>query len=41
MVLHANEFVSRKRLLDELCGTSPPATACKAVNVYISKLHHP
>src|SRR5436190_11217556 len=36
--LHANEFVSRERLIDELWGVSPPATARKAVNVYISKL---
>ena len=38
MLLHANEFVSRERLIDELWGVSPPATARKAVNVYISKL---
>ena len=38
LLLHANEFVSRERLVDELWGTSPPATARKAVNVYISKL---
>ena len=38
LLLHANEFVSRERLIDELWGTSPPATARKAVNVYISKL---
>src|SRR5438477_7989155 len=36
--LHANEFVSRERLIDELWGVAPPATARKAVNVYISKL---
>ena len=38
LLLHANEFVSRERLIDELWGESPPATARKAVNVYISKL---
>jgi DNA-binding NarL/FixJ family response regulator/DNA-binding SARP family transcriptional activator len=38
LLLHANEFVSRERLIDELWGASPPATARKAVNVYISKL---
>jgi DNA-binding SARP family transcriptional activator/streptogramin lyase len=38
LLLHANEFVSRERLIDELWGTSPPPTARKAVNVYISKL---
>jgi DNA-binding SARP family transcriptional activator len=38
LLLHANEFVSRERLVDELWGVAPPATARKAVNVYISKL---
>jgi DNA-binding SARP family transcriptional activator/DNA-binding beta-propeller fold protein YncE len=38
LLLHANEFVSRERLIDELWGSSPPPTARKAVNVYISKL---
>src|SRR5580765_4858283 len=38
LLLHANEFVSRERLIDELWGVSPPATARKAVNVYISNL---
>ncbi len=38
LLLHANEFVSRERLIDELWGVAPPATARKAVNVYISKL---
>jgi DNA-binding SARP family transcriptional activator/DNA-binding beta-propeller fold protein YncE len=40
LLLHANEFVSRERLIDELWGESPPPTARKAVNVYISKLRH-
>jgi DNA-binding SARP family transcriptional activator/DNA-binding beta-propeller fold protein YncE len=38
LLLHANEFVSRERLIDELWGEAPPPTARKAVNVYISKL---
>lgn len=38
LLLHANEFVSRERLIDELWGPAPPPTARKAVNVYISKL---
>src|SRR5919201_3733391 len=38
LLLHANEFVSRERLIDDLWGEAPPATARKAVNVYISKL---
>jgi DNA-binding SARP family transcriptional activator len=38
LLLHANELVSRERLIDELWGVSPPPTARKAVNVYVSKL---
>jgi DNA-binding NarL/FixJ family response regulator/DNA-binding SARP family transcriptional activator len=38
LLLHANEFVSRERLIDELWGVAPPPTARKAVNVYVSKL---
>ena len=38
LLLHANEFVSRERLIDELWGEAPPPTAKKAVNVYISQL---
>ncbi|MEN3341674.1 MAG: hypothetical protein V7644_1078 [Actinomycetota bacterium] len=38
LLLHANEFVSRERLIDELWGASPPPTAKKAVNVYVSQL---
>jgi DNA-binding NarL/FixJ family response regulator/DNA-binding SARP family transcriptional activator len=38
LLLHANEVVSRDRLIDELWGESPPPTAKKAVNVYISQL---
>jgi len=38
LLLHANELVSRERLIDELWGPAPPPTAKKAVNVYISQL---
>jgi DNA-binding NarL/FixJ family response regulator/DNA-binding SARP family transcriptional activator len=38
LLLHPNEFVSRERLIDELWGESPPPTARKAVNVYVSQL---
>ena len=38
LLLRANEFVSRERLIDELWGESPPPTARKAVNVYVSQL---
>jgi DNA-binding NarL/FixJ family response regulator/DNA-binding SARP family transcriptional activator len=38
LLLHANGFVSRERLIDELWGELPPPTAKKAVNVYVSQL---
>ena len=38
LLLHANEVVSRERLMDDLWGASPPPTAKKAVSVYVSKL---
>ncbi len=38
LLLHANEFVSRERLIDDLWGDAPPPTARQAVNVYLSKL---
>jgi DNA-binding NarL/FixJ family response regulator/DNA-binding SARP family transcriptional activator len=38
LLLSANEFVSRERLIDELWGQSPPPTAGKAVNVFVSQL---
>jgi DNA-binding SARP family transcriptional activator/streptogramin lyase len=38
LLLHANEFVSRERLIDDLWGEAPPPTARKAVNVYLSKV---
>ena len=38
LVLHANEVVSSERLIDELWGERPPATATKTVQVYVSNL---
>jgi YVTN family beta-propeller protein len=38
LVLHANNFVPREQLIDELWGESPPPTATKAVQVYVSHL---
>jgi DNA-binding SARP family transcriptional activator/streptogramin lyase len=38
LLLHANEFVSRERLIDDLWGETPPPTARKAINVYVSNL---
>ena len=38
LLLHANEVVSRDRLIDELWGASPPATAPTALQVYVSQL---
>jgi DNA-binding SARP family transcriptional activator/streptogramin lyase len=38
LLLHANEFVSRERLIDDLWGEAPPPTARKAINVYVSQL---
>jgi DNA-binding NarL/FixJ family response regulator/DNA-binding SARP family transcriptional activator len=38
LLLNSNEVVSRDRLIDELWGETPPPTAKKAVNVYISQL---
>ena len=38
LLLHANEFVSRERLIDDLWGEAPPPTARKAANVYLSKV---
>jgi DNA-binding SARP family transcriptional activator len=38
LLLHANQMVSRDRLIDELWGESPPATAGKIVQVYVSRL---
>jgi DNA-binding SARP family transcriptional activator len=38
LLLHANEVVSADRLIDGLWGESPPATAGKIVQVYVSRL---
>jgi DNA-binding SARP family transcriptional activator len=38
LLLHANEVVSTDRLIDELWGGDPPATAAKSVQVHVSKL---
>jgi DNA-binding SARP family transcriptional activator/class 3 adenylate cyclase len=38
LLLHANEVVSTDRLIDELWGENPPATASTALQVYVSKL---
>jgi DNA-binding SARP family transcriptional activator/ABC-type branched-subunit amino acid transport system substrate-binding protein len=38
LLLHANEVVSGERLIDELWGEAPPATAAKSVQVYVSRL---
>jgi DNA-binding SARP family transcriptional activator/streptogramin lyase len=38
LLLHANEVVSTDRLIDELWGERPPATAAKAVQGYVSQL---
>ena len=38
LLLHANELVPTARLVDELWGEQPPATAVKTVQVYVSQL---
>src|SRR5262245_9450183 len=38
LLLHANEVVSTERLIDELWGEDPPATATKVVQTYVSQL---
>jgi DNA-binding SARP family transcriptional activator len=38
LLLHANESLSTDRVIDELWGERPPATAAKTVQVYISRL---
>jgi DNA-binding SARP family transcriptional activator/class 3 adenylate cyclase len=37
LLLHANELVPTQRLVDELWGASPPPSAAKAVQVYVSR----
>jgi DNA-binding SARP family transcriptional activator/DNA-binding beta-propeller fold protein YncE len=38
LLLHANEAVSRDRLIDGVWGESPPSTIGAVLNVYLSKL---
>jgi YVTN family beta-propeller protein len=38
LLINANEVVSVERLIDELWGEHPPATAAKSVQVYVSQL---
>jgi DNA-binding SARP family transcriptional activator/DNA-binding beta-propeller fold protein YncE len=38
LLLHPNEVVSSERLIDELWGERPPATAPKLVQTYVSQL---
>src|ERR671915_410423 len=38
LLLHANEVVSSDRLIGELWGETPPVTAAKSVQVYVSRL---
>jgi predicted ATPase/DNA-binding SARP family transcriptional activator len=38
LLLHANGVVPRERLIDELWGERPPATAAKVVQAYVSQL---
>jgi DNA-binding SARP family transcriptional activator/DNA-binding beta-propeller fold protein YncE len=38
LLLHANEVVSTERLIDDLWGETPPPTAAKTVQVYVSQL---
>jgi DNA-binding SARP family transcriptional activator/streptogramin lyase len=38
LLLHPNEVVSNERLIDELWGEQPPATAAKIVQTYVSQL---
>jgi YVTN family beta-propeller protein len=38
LLLHANEVVSRDRLIDDLWGEQPPASAPHSLEVYVSRL---
>ena len=38
LLTHANETLSTERLIDELWGERPPATAAKTVQVHVSRL---
>jgi len=38
LLLHANELVSTDHQIDQLWGGTPPATAAKSIQVYVSRL---
>src|SRR5215211_5511874 len=38
LLIHANETLSTDRLIDELWGEDPPATAVRTVHVHVSRL---
>src|SRR5918911_246986 len=38
LLLHANETLSSDRLIEELWGRAPPATAAKTLQVHVSRL---
>ena len=38
LLIHANEVVATDRLIDDIWGAHPPATATKSVHVYVSQL---
>ena len=38
LLLHRNEVVSADRLIDELWGESPPASALRTLQAYVSRL---
>src|SRR5215208_1456564 len=38
LLLHANRVLGRDRLIDELWGEHPPATAVQSLQVYVSRL---
>jgi DNA-binding SARP family transcriptional activator len=38
LMLHANEVVSTDRLIADLWGDKPPATASKSIQIYVSRL---
>ena len=38
LLLHANEVVSRDRLIDELWGEQAPVSAAKSIQIYVSQL---
>ena len=38
LLLHPNEVLSSERLIDELWGEAPPATAAKALQAHVSRL---